>query len=85
VVLAECLAAGLPIVASRAGAIPEIVSEDTGLLVAPANEHALTEALAQMIECPTRFDKNKIKEKGSVYTYEAVGKQLCEVYASVLS
>jgi len=47
--LAEAMASGLPCIASRAGGIPEIVSDKvTGLLVERGNVEALTEALDQL-------------------------------------
>lgn len=46
----EAMAAGLPVVAADIGAISEVVSHgDTGLLVPPGDEKALTCALAKLI------------------------------------
>lgn len=47
---AEAMAAGLPVVASHAAAVPEIVGDgETGLLVAPRSPTALAEALERML------------------------------------
>ena len=45
----EALQAGLPVVASRAGALPEIVDEHTGVLVAPGDIAGLADALGDLI------------------------------------
>ena len=48
-VVAEALARGLPVIASATGAIPELVTPDVGVVVAPGDAEALVAALARMI------------------------------------
>ena len=47
--VAEALARGLPVVSSTTGAIPDLVSDDAGLLVPPGDTGALTIALSQVL------------------------------------
>lgn len=47
----EAMAAGLPVVASRAGGLPEAIEDnETGLLVDPGNPGALARALLRLID-----------------------------------
>lgn len=51
----EAQAAGIPVVASRVGGIPDVVADgETGLLVAPEDPEALARALATLVADPVR-------------------------------
>jgi glycosyltransferase involved in cell wall biosynthesis len=50
--LADAIAHGLPVVSTRAGAIPDTVPQGAGLLVPPEDAAALADALRQVIEDP---------------------------------
>jgi phosphatidyl-myo-inositol dimannoside synthase len=53
IVFLEAMAAGLPVVAARAGGVPEVVVEgETGLLVPPGDVHALAGALSSLLRNP---------------------------------
>ena len=53
IVFLEAMAAGLPIVALRTAAVPEVVPDgETGLLVNPDRPDALTEALIRLLRDP---------------------------------
>lgn len=49
---AEAMANGLPVIATTAGAIPETVPPDAGLLVPPGDAAALSEALRRVLMQP---------------------------------
>jgi glycosyltransferase involved in cell wall biosynthesis len=52
-VVAEAMMAARPVVATRVGGIPQVVSEgETALLVAPGDPHALAQAILQLAEQP---------------------------------
>ena len=54
-VLIEAAACGVPIAATRAGGIPEVVEhEATGLLVSPRSPEALADAILELLENPAR-------------------------------
>lgn len=48
-VFAEALAAGLPVIATRAGAVPDVVPESAGILVPADDPAALSEALRRLL------------------------------------
>jgi glycosyltransferase involved in cell wall biosynthesis len=53
---AESLAVGVPVIASRIGALPELIDEGTnGLLVAPGDPRALADALCELTSDPERL------------------------------
>ena len=55
IVFLEAMAAGLPVVACRAAAVPEVVREgETGVLVPPRAPPALADALADLLRRPER-------------------------------
>ncbi|MCR9111235.1 MAG: glycosyltransferase family 4 protein [Rhodobacteraceae bacterium] len=60
-VIAEAAAAGLPVVASAIGGIPDMVEHSiSGFLVPPEDEHGFISALSQLID-----DKNMRRRMGS--------------------
>ena len=57
-VVVEAMAAAKPVVASNVGGIPDLVDHgQTGFLVPPADEDALAEAIAKLVQDPERARK----------------------------
>ena len=54
----EAMQHGLPVIASRKGAIPEMIEDGkTGLLIDPGNALQLTEKLSELIQNPSLRDE----------------------------
>ncbi len=78
----EAMAAGVPVVASAAGAVPEIVG-DGAILVPPRDVDALGAALVSVLDDPDR--RAALVEKGTCrarhFTWDACGAGLAGLYA----
>jgi glycosyltransferase involved in cell wall biosynthesis len=81
----EAMASGTPIVASRAGALPEVVGEDGGCarLVRPGDVDDLTRVLGELLDSPLelrRLGANGRKRAVDVFSWESVAAQTVSVY-----
>lgn len=72
-VLLESMASGLPMVSTRTGGTPEIVSQDVGILVPPGDELQLSKAINQMLGSLDKYDRHLIAQKASRYSHNSVG------------
>ncbi|AIY48890.1 glycosyltransferase family 4 protein [Mycolicibacterium fortuitum] len=81
----EAMASGTPIVASRAGALPEVVGDDGACarLVRPADVDELTSVLGELLDSPS--ERRKLGAAGrqralDVFSWESVAAQTVSVY-----
>ncbi len=73
-VLPEALVAGKPVVASRVGAIPEVIRDQVdGLLVPPDNPDALAEAIARLLKNPLLAQR--LVDSGRRHVQERCGRE----------
>jgi glycogen(starch) synthase len=84
---AEAMAAGLALVASRIGGIPETLEDGvSGILVTPGDSQALASALIRVLEdapLRARLGHAGLMKAGSDFAANKVAKQTSRVYASV--
>ena len=61
VVLIEAMATGVPVLATACGGPEEIVTPETGMLVAPRNVGALAQAMQELYDTADRYDPTRIR------------------------
>jgi len=87
-VILEAMAAGLPIAATRAGGVPEILENDvTGLVVPTQNPQALSDAIQQLLLSPelrARLASAARRQVDTAHTLQAYRRKLTEFYVETL-
>lgn len=85
----EAMAAGLPVVATNVGGIPDVIkNDDTGLLVAPGDKTQLVEALQRILSSGSlrqRLSTNAQKVYLREFEVDAVLRQVSSVYRRTLA
>lgn len=81
----EAMASGTPIVASRAGALPEVLGadDDCARLVTPGDVGELTAVLGELLGSPAelvRLGANGRRRAEAVFSWESVAEQTVSVY-----
>ncbi|MDX1567726.1 MAG: glycosyltransferase family 4 protein, partial [Longimicrobiales bacterium] len=87
IVFLEAMSAGLPVVAGRAGAVPEVVSEgETGLLVNPRDPDAVADALIAVLTDGGLAKRlgNAGRERAARFTPERTATEFLEVARSAV-
>jgi starch synthase len=87
VVILEAMAAGLPVIASRVGGIPEIVAEGrTGLLVEPDSPDALAESLEHLSQDESlRHSMGRAaRERVEEYAWDSIVPRILSVFVEAL-
>lgn len=77
-VVQEALACGAPVVATRVGAVPDMVSsEDLGFVVPPDDDEALLAALERALR--RKFDRDRIARHGTSRSWPQVAAEVLAV------
>lgn len=84
----EAMAASKPIVATRVGAVPTVITDgETGLLAEPGDEAGLTQAMAKLLGDPDLCGRLATRARAHVehnYTAAAMAQRYRELYQAVL-
>ncbi|MBZ5522469.1 MAG: glycosyltransferase family 4 protein [Acidobacteriia bacterium] len=83
----EAMAAGKPVVASRAGALPEVINETVGSLIAPGDREALVRSLGRLIDDPALMREQGANASRMVrqrFDAQEMARQYVEVYEDAL-
>ena len=86
--MAEAMGAGLPIIATRVGALPEFIEDGvTGTLVPPGNVPALYRAILEKLENPARAEtladagRERVHER---FSWDQAAQKMTEIYQTVV-
>lgn len=87
-VLVEAMAAGLPVVASRVGGIPDLVRDgQNGLLAEPGHPEAFARAISRLLTEPDTAARLGAAARTTAqdYTWPALAGQVTDVYRQVIA
>jgi teichuronic acid biosynthesis glycosyltransferase TuaC len=85
-VLAEALACGTPVVATRSGGPEDIVTPDVGVLVPTDDPEALADGIAQVLDRRGRYDPARLRAHAlEKFGLDAVDRRVSALYAEALT
>ena len=84
-VVIEAFACGKPVVVTDAGALPELVNNERGLMIPVGNEQALLDALITMLDHHQEYDSEALREYvHRKFSPNSVGKLFTEFYQKIV-
>jgi len=84
-VIAEAMAAGLPVMTSNITAPPEQINKGNGITINPFQVPSIRKGLEYMMQHYTKYDSTAIRsEVIEKYGFDAFGKRLMEIYTSAI-
>ena len=87
VVLLEALASGTPCVASNVGGIPDIITEEVGILIPPHDPQAIQTAIFKTIQDEAlwkEFSNNARRRAEIIYDWDKVADRIIELYTEII-
>jgi glycosyltransferase involved in cell wall biosynthesis len=85
-VLAEAIACGTPVVATRCGGPEDIVTDEVGALSPPEDPAALAWGIASVLDRRSKFNRRSLHEYiDQTFSWEAVGRQTLALYSEAIA
>jgi glycosyltransferase involved in cell wall biosynthesis len=88
IVVLEGMAAGIPVIASNVGGIPEIITDHkNGILVPPQNPKMIADAVFELASNEELYDKISIngKSRAKEFSWDKFAKETIDVYSKCLN
>lgn len=80
----EALCCGLPVIAPQIGGLSEIIHQENGMLVPPEDPMALAEAMQELMQNYSRYDRMAISMAANAqFNYARLGRQIGDCYAEI--
>lgn len=87
-IIIEAFAAGIPVIATSAGGIPELVEDGvTGMLAAPGDSEGLANAVTRLLEDPalTQRIKNNAQKKAGEFSFRKTAEATLAIYREIIA
>ncbi len=85
-VVIEAMASGTPVVGTNQGGIPEIITDETGLLFEPENYHELAEKVSSVLDGKRKFNSDYIANYAyNTYSEDELIKPLIKIYEEAIN
>ena len=85
-IVLEAMAAGMPVIATKVGGIPEIFGSDADQLIPPGNAPALAGAIDDALKKPPRERTARLRDRVALtFTVSAMADGVLKAYAEALS
>ena len=86
---AEAMSCSVPVISTRAGALPEVIGNDSaGILIPPKDPHSLAEAIKMLLDdhvYRTKIGTNARKRVEEHFTWELAAKEILRIYGELLA
>lgn len=79
--IAEALCCGLPIIGTKVGGIPEIITDKNGILIDAKDEDALVNSMLTITSNYHKYNNKCIADDAyKTFCYEVIGKEIANIY-----